>query len=151
MKTFSTTHPEIAPVVAQAGEGRVFSLPDQEVRFILSNAQTGHAALAHFSIAPSGGVPLHTHAHEHETWIVTKGVFRFQVGFAEFVVGAGAVVFGPQGIPHSFQNVGQETGEFYLLLSSDNFERFFGAFVAQPGPAAMAEFGITLIEEGKSA
>lgn len=121
-------------------------MPDQAAEFLLSFAETGHVAVAQWTVQPGGGVPLHTHEHEHETWIVTQGTFRFEVGSEEYVVGPGAIVFGPQGVPHSFFNVGDGEGKFYLLLSSDNFEAFIAEWCANgPSEAAMAAHGLKMM------
>lgn len=52
-----------------------------------------------------GGPPLHVHPYD-ETFVIVLGRARFTVGDSVIEAGAGEVVFGPAGLPHTFENLG---------------------------------------------
>lgn len=62
------------------------------------------------------GPRLHVHPYD-EIFIVREGRALFTVGEERFECGAGAIVFGPAGIPHMFENLGPgrlETTDIHL-------------------------------------
>jgi len=70
------------------------------------------------------GPPRHVHADHDELWYVLEGRFTFALGDREFQAGAGEVVVGPRGVPHTFR---AETPQSRLLdvHMPGGFERFF--------------------------
>ena len=52
------------------------------------------------------GPRLHVHPYD-ETFIMIEGRARFYVGDATLDASQGDVVFGPAGVPHRFENIGQ--------------------------------------------
>ena len=57
-------------------------------------------------ISPKQGPALHTHLREDELWYVIEGDFRFKAGDAMLRASTGGMAFGPRGMPHAFQNIG---------------------------------------------
>lgn len=70
----------------------------------------GSLTVLEFLIAPKEGPALHTHLREDELWFVIEGDFRFKAGDAMLRASTGGMVFGPRGMPHCFQNVGDTPG-----------------------------------------
>jgi uncharacterized RmlC-like cupin family protein len=66
---------------------------------------------------------------------VLQGEYRFQAGDEKFRVSAGGMAFGPRGVPHGFQNLGDETARLLIITTPAGLERFFEDFAAlPPGP-----------------
>jgi len=77
---------------------------------------------------PGGGVPLHMHSLEDELFIIHKGEVTFTVGTEEHVVHAGAMVYGPAGIPHAIKFTGSEEAHLTtIVIPGRNFEEFVNA------------------------
>lgn len=86
----------------------------------------GTYSLLRVSTPPGGGPPLHSHANEDEGFYVMEGVFRFWVGDSQPVdVHPGAHIFGPRGIFHRFQNIGDVTGEMLIVFTPAGCENYF--------------------------
>jgi mannose-6-phosphate isomerase-like protein (cupin superfamily) len=52
--------------------------------------------------SPEPIAPLRVHREDDEAWYVLEGMPGFRVGDHEFEAPAGAPVFGPHGVPHTF-------------------------------------------------
>ncbi|MBV9748939.1 MAG: cupin domain-containing protein [Acetobacteraceae bacterium] len=77
-------------------------------------------------VVPAGrGSPLHTHAHEDETFHVIEGEVEFSTGGQAIHARLGSVVFGPRGVSHSFCNVGTENACLLCIITPGGLERFF--------------------------
>ena len=113
-------------------------------------------------LAPRGaGSPLHVHHREDEWFYVTEGELTFWVGGETIEAAAGAFVYGPRDVPHTF-TVTSELARFLLVTEPAGFEEFM-RLLAQPaqaltvppppdGPpdmerlvAAAAEYGIEIL------
>jgi quercetin dioxygenase-like cupin family protein len=70
------------------------------------------------------GPPLHVHSREDEAFYLLEGEIRFRQGEDEFVVGPGAWVWQPRGIPHAFK-VESERARALVLVTPGGFERMF--------------------------
>ncbi len=78
-------------------------------------------------LAPrGGGSPLHVHHKEDEWFYVLEGELTIWVGGQTVVVGAGAFVFGPRDVPHTFA-VSSEQARFLLVTEPAGFEGFVRA------------------------
>ena len=85
----------------------------------------GDFALGETAVDPNGGVPLHIHTREDETFYILEGRFTIQVGEQIIDAGPGDTVFAPRGIAHSWYCVGETPGRFILLITPGaNFEAF---------------------------
>src|SRR5215469_13229687 len=90
----------------------------ETVQIRLRRQQTqGAFALISCITPPRGGVPSHVHSKEDETFIVLEGLYEFRVGDSVILGQPGTCLFGPRGIPHSYQNVGQNSGRLLVLFS----------------------------------
>ena len=72
-------------------------------------------AMRRFVMEPGGGMPNHTNTVEHEQYVL-QGHAQIGIGEEEFDVQAGDVVLIPEGVPHWYQNVGEENFEFLCLI-----------------------------------
>jgi quercetin dioxygenase-like cupin family protein len=83
---------------------------------VLISAQEGpHFAMRRFIMEPGGGMPEHTNTVEHEQYVL-RGHANIGIGKEEYEVRAGDVVFIPLGVPHWYQNIGDENFEFLCLI-----------------------------------
>ena len=83
--------------------------------------------------APRGsGSPLHVHHNEDEWFYVLEGELTIWVDGETHVAPAGAFVFGPRDIPHTFI-VSSEIARFLLVTEPGDFAGFVRA-LAEPAP-----------------
>ncbi len=130
---------QTAPFAVQPGEGTVLETPTGDMLTIKAGTgQTGASlTVMDFQFSPKNGPALHTHLRDDELWYVLEGEFRFRAGDAWFRVPAGGMAFGPRGVPHTFQNVGETTGRMLVITTPSGLERFFEEFAALlPGPVS---------------
>jgi quercetin dioxygenase-like cupin family protein len=77
-------------------------------------------------IPPGGGAPaVHIHSREDETFVVTRGTFRFWHGNKVVDAGPASVVYFPRNEPHQFRNIGKTSGEVAVTIVPAGLERFF--------------------------
>ena len=72
-------------------------------------------AMRVFEIDPDGYSPLHSHAWEHEVFIL-RGEGHLFDGTNAFPFRTGDVVFVPPNEQHQFKNTGSQTLEFICLI-----------------------------------
>ncbi|MDI6769513.1 MAG: cupin domain-containing protein [Anaerolineales bacterium] len=72
-------------------------------------------AMRRFVMQPGGGMPEHTNTVEHEQYVL-RGCANIGIGGGVYSVKAGDVVFIPEGVPHWYQNVGEEDFEFLCTI-----------------------------------
>ena len=109
-----------------AGSGPAFWGPKDQIRFILTGAETGGAFfLADVLVPPGGGPPPHVHDREDETFYLLQGALTAQVGEQTVYASQGDCLFLPRGIVHSFRNTG--TGNLRMLVTATpaGIEKFF--------------------------
>lgn len=82
---------------------------------LIASEEAPHFAMRRFVLAPGGHIPAHTNTVEHEQYIL-RGRARLGIGEQTYEVGAGDVVFIPQGVPHWYRNEGAEDFEFLCLI-----------------------------------
>jgi quercetin dioxygenase-like cupin family protein len=99
-------------------------------------AQTNGALTAFENvIAPGEDPPLHTHAHEDESWYVIEGRLRFKIGTNISSAPQGSFVFVHRGTPHCFPNIGDQPARILVIFTPSGMETFFDRFAALPdGP-----------------
>lgn len=127
----------VVPFIVHSGEGAPLEIPFGGSVTIKAHTRNTNGALSllEFVHPPSGGPPLHTHLREDEVWYVLEGDYRFKVGEAMFQVSEGAMVFGPRGTPHGFQNVGDTPGRLVVFYTPSGVERLFEQHAELlPGP-----------------
>ena len=95
---------------------------------LLSKDTDGDLYIEDVTGKPGGGVPLHMHSREDELFIIHQGEITFTVGTETHVVQAGAMVYGPRGVPHGIKFTGTENVHFTtLVMPGANFEAFVEA------------------------
>lgn len=67
--------------------------------------------------------PLHIHHREDEAWYILEGHMTFHVADLVLEAPAGAFVFGPRGVPHTF-TVDVEPTRVLVFASPAGFEQF---------------------------
>jgi quercetin dioxygenase-like cupin family protein len=110
-----------------------------------SSETTGAAVAVIEHLAPMGaGSPLHVHHSDDEWFYVIEGSMTFWVGGEVFEAEAGAFVYGPRDIPHTFL-VTSEEARFLLVTEPAGFEKFLRTMgrpaekLTIPPPAAPPE------------
>jgi quercetin dioxygenase-like cupin family protein len=88
---------------------------DTTIQVLISSQEGPNFALRRFVMQPGGGMPLHTNTVEHEQYVLS-GRARIGIGGEEFDVKKGDVVLIPEGVPHFYQNVGDEPFEFLCII-----------------------------------
>jgi quercetin dioxygenase-like cupin family protein len=105
----SVKHLTDVPIeTVNAGEGVTFQV-------LISSDEAPNFAMRRFIMEPGGGMPNHTNAVEHEQFVL-RGHARIGIGDAVFEVNATDIVFIPAGVPHWYQNIGDEPFEFLCLV-----------------------------------
>ena len=75
---------------------------------------------------PSGGeAPLHRHTRESEGFYVIRGEFMVQYGDKKLKAEAGTFLHLEKHIPHSWKNVGSDTGSVLTTIVPAGLENFF--------------------------
>jgi mannose-6-phosphate isomerase-like protein (cupin superfamily) len=124
MSSFSGAVP---PFAVQAGEGRTLPTPtDDQVTVKADTRQTnGSMTVLEFVFGPDQGPARHMHLREDELWYVLEGEFRFSTGDVMLYASTGGLAFGPRGLPHTFQNIGEAPGRLLVITTPSGLERFF--------------------------
>lgn len=133
-------------VVVAPGEGTTIEGPaGGPLAFKVRGEATGGALTAFENvIAPGDGPPLHVHGGEDEAWYVLEGRVRFRLGDRLEHAPAGTFVFVPRGVPHCFQNDGEQPARILVLFTPAGMERFFDAFARLPDGASPREAFATI-------
>jgi mannose-6-phosphate isomerase-like protein (cupin superfamily) len=99
-------------------------------RVLVSGDETdGKYSEVMLCIEPKEGPPLHTHTKEAETFIPMGGRFRIYVGDQSPVeIGPGQEAYGPRGIPHRFENIGDTDGVLIVKCEPAGFEHSFNEY-----------------------
>lgn len=144
MNTIQNT---LAPIAHGPDEGEHFWFFGGLTTIKADGAGTGGRVLVTEANAPRGvGSPLHVHHNEDEWFYVLEGELTICVAGETVVAGAGAFVFGPRDVPHTFV-VSSEQARFLLVTEPAGFEGFIRALAvpattldsppAQAGPPDM--------------
>ena len=96
------------------------------MRIAVTAAQTNGASATIVTDMPvGGGVPAHVHTREDETYVITRGHFRFWHGTHVIDAQPGTVVYLPRNEAHQFLNVGNTPGEMVMTVVPAGIERMF--------------------------
>lgn len=96
-------------------------------------AATGGGVMVTEQVVPrGGGSPLHVHHNEDEWFYVIEGELTIWVDGTTVVAPAGAFVYGPRDVPHTFL-VSSEVARFLLVTEPGDFAGFVRA-LAEPAP-----------------
>ena len=109
----------IRPFVVQPHEGVTLQTPTAGSVTVKAATEQTHGSLTvlEFLIPPDDGPAMHRHLREDELWYVIEGDFRFKVGDAMLRASTGGLAFGPRGIPHAFQNVGDKQARLLVIAT----------------------------------
>src|SRR5436189_4114046 len=122
-----------APIALQAGEGEALWFLGSLVTIKSASETTdGRVAVLENYAPRGGGSPMHVHRREDEWFYVTEGELNFWVGGQVINAPAGAFVYGPRDIPHTFDVVSDEA-RFLLVTEPAGFETFVRA-ASEPAP-----------------
>lgn len=140
-------------IVIGPGEGQTVDNPaGGGLTYKARDAQTGGSLTVWESTAaPGEGPPLHVHSSEDEFMYVLDGQLRFRLGEDEHTAPAGSFVFIPRGLPHTWQNTGDDQARilFGFTPASPGMERFFERSAALPADRRMADaFGTLASDAG---
>ena len=160
--TLLTTAHTTTPIALPPGAGEARWFLGSLVTIKSSSETTGGAVTVTDNYGIRGlGSPLHVHRNEDEWFYVTEGELTFWVGGKVIRAEAGAFVYGPRGIPHTFV-VSSAEARFLLVTEPAGFEGFLRALsepaqtptlppasVQPPAPELMmataAEYGIEIL------
>ena len=85
------------------------------MQVLISSEEGPNFAMRKFSMQKGGSMPTHTNTVEHEQYVL-GGRARIGIGEQEYQVGQGDVVFIPEGVPHFYENIGDEPFEFLCII-----------------------------------
>ena len=107
----------VAPFVVLPGDGTPIQMPLGGSNLLTAHTRNtnGSFTVIQCDVPPNQGPALHIHTREDELWYILEGDFRFKTGDAILGAPQGACIFGPRGIPHSFQNVGDTPGRLLAV------------------------------------
>jgi quercetin dioxygenase-like cupin family protein len=88
---------------------------DTTIQVLISSQEGPNFALRRFTMQKGGSMPRHTNTVEHEQYVLGG---RAQIGIDQqtYEVGAGDVVYIPEGSVHYYQNLGDEPFEFLCVI-----------------------------------
>jgi quercetin dioxygenase-like cupin family protein len=80
--------------------------------------------IEHF-VPPRAGPPFYLHRHRTEAFYVLQGRFRFRCGANEALLAAGQFLLFPKGLPHLYENVGEDWGRLLSVITPGGMEPFY--------------------------
>jgi quercetin dioxygenase-like cupin family protein len=121
----------LAPIAHETGGGEHFWFFGGLTTIKADGSSTGGRVMVTEQVAPRGnGSPLHVHHAEDEWFYVLEGELTLWVAERTVVAEAGAFVFGPRDVPHTFE-VTSDRARFLLVTEPAGFEGFIRA-LGQP-------------------
>jgi quercetin dioxygenase-like cupin family protein len=117
-------------VVREAGAGRVVSLGEAgAVTLKLVGAESAGALAAYEFVTPpaTAGPPLHLHRAWDEAFYVLEGEMTFLIAGQTHLAGAGAFVFIPRGVEHTFWNASTAPARQLTIFTPAGIEDYFDA------------------------
>ena len=144
----SASQDTLAPIAHRPGEGEHLWFFGGLTTIKADGAETGGRVMVTEQLVPRGsGSPLHVHHNEDEWFYVLEGELTIWVDGQTIVAPAGAFVFGPRDVPHTFI-VSSAEARFLLVTQAAGFEGFIrtlgtAAPVAEipPAPTTPPEMG----------
>jgi mannose-6-phosphate isomerase-like protein (cupin superfamily) len=125
-------------VVVPPDGGQPISAFGSTAVFKLSGRETGGAlCLAVAETPPGEGPPPHVHARDDELFFVLQGELSFLTPTGWVAAPAGAAIFAPKGIPHTFRNAGSSPSQHLVIALPSGFEEFYarcGEVLSEGGP-----------------
>jgi len=141
----------VRPIVVGAGEGQTVANPaGGGLTYKARSRQTaGALTVWESTAAPGEGPPLHLHVNEDEFLYVLEGRLRLRLDGTDHSGPAGSFVFIPRGVPHTWQNAGEDHARilFVFTPASPGMERFFERSAQLPEDTRMADAFTTLASD----
>lgn len=123
--------------VLPPGQGQVIPLLSNTAIIKVSGDDTaGRLTIIEYEIAPHGPSPApHRHKYE-EVFYILAGSLTFQVNGQEIIGTAGATIFVPAGVVHTYRNESLEPARYLVICSPAGLDKYFeelGEFIkAEP-------------------
>ncbi len=107
---------------------RSFAVFGEPVEVLVDGRMTGglSATITQVSAA-GGGVPLHSHQNEDETFFVVEGEYEFCCGDQRTRLSAGDSFHAARGSVHQFTNVGASEGKLVIFIAPAGLETYLEA------------------------
>ena len=124
-RTFTT--PEHEPIARVAGQGEALWAFGGLITIKADSESTEGRVCVTEQYAPRGvGSPLHIHRREDEWYYVLEGELTFWIGGEVIRAPAGAFVYGPRDVAHTFV-VSSATARFLHVTEPGHFDAFMRA------------------------
>jgi len=147
-----STQPAPATCVVPPSGGRILRAFGDEITVHLGAEETvGRYTMFTEVTPPGGGPPPHYHANEDEWFYVLEGRAEFLKDGAWIEARAGAVIFTPRGVVHTFRNAGDGPLRMLIHTSPSGFETFFARCAeefARPVPPDLSRIAHIAAEHG---
>jgi mannose-6-phosphate isomerase-like protein (cupin superfamily) len=140
-----------APYALAPGAGESTPFLGHDFVFKATAQGTGGAfSVVEIGQRRDGEPPLHVHHREDEAFYVLEGEMTFYVGDERLHAPAGAFIFLPRGVPHSFTVDGTGVARVLQLCSPAGVERFFSEWGDRPLDvqalaAGLAPYGVEIV------
>lgn len=92
---------------------------------VKSTETRGTFSILESVVQPGTGPEPHRHSKEDEAFYILEGQYEFRVGKQVIQAAAGAFLFAPRGIPHTYRNVGTTPSRHLTFISPGWLEKFF--------------------------
>ena len=112
-------------VMLPPGEGKSVSFSGNRVTLVYGDPSGAYSVVEWVSELGIPGPPLHVHKETDEAFYVVEGTFGFQTGERTFEGAAGAFVFAPKGLDHTYWNEANTPSKMLITISPPGFERYF--------------------------
>ncbi|MBV9468637.1 MAG: cupin domain-containing protein [Abitibacteriaceae bacterium] len=117
---------ELNGVFTGQGRGEAVNVLGIAVEILLPSEATGGAFTTYLmAVEPGFGPPLHVHSNDDECFYVLDGEFEVRCGDETTIVRTGDQAFLPRHTPHTFRNVGTQTGHLLGFGTPGGHEEFF--------------------------
>lgn len=118
---------DVARFVTPPADGETVRLGQLGVVFKVAGERTGGAfSVVEHPIPPGVLVPPHAHEREDELTYVIEGEIGARIGVPDDLsVPAGAYLWKPRGVPHTFWNAGPAHARILEIIAPAGFEDFF--------------------------
>lgn len=152
METNGAQKQQAAGVVREAGTGRVVLLGAAgTVTLKLVGAESAGTLAAYEFVTPpaTAGPPLHLHRAWDEAFYVLGGEMTFLIAGQTHLASAGAFVFIPRGVEHTFWNASAAPTRQLTVFTPSGIEEYFDAVsqVLAGGGEESLEPAIAIMEQ----
>ena len=103
--------------------GPGLGVPGQDDSGLKASRASTDGALTFIESDTTGGAPRHVHSREDECLYVLDGTISVECGDDAWVLGKGAFVFLPRGVPHAWDVVG-ERSRVLIITAPAGLEEF---------------------------